>query len=358
MHRIFIVDDLQDNIQLLQFNLEDEGYLVESTTDSVTAIDKIREFNPDVILADLVMPNLNGIELIQELNTHEILKEIPVIVITAKNDSNDLIEAFDSGAHDYITKPFEWHTLLARVRAALRVSIANAEVRVKSQELEQFAYMASHDLQEPLRGLGSLFDILKEELDLSDESTKKVADLSTQCIMRMSSIISNILELAKVGKKSVHPTSFSLNQCIQDTINILDEKIKSTGSQIVFTGDVQVYGDTFLIGQVFQNIFSNAIKFQEANNPPIIKVELEYKDKNARIEIRIIDNGIGIQADKIDKIFTPFIRLNNRSIYEGTGIGLSICDKIINLHGSKLIVQSEFGKGSTFSFSLPALKTH
>jgi|SRR6185312_14661535 len=223
------------------------------------------------------------------------------------------------------------------------------ELARSNTELEQFAYVASHDLQEPLRTISSYLQLLsnryKSKLDAeADEFIHYAVDGS----LRMRQLITSLLEYSRINRV-VPFERVSLYVVINEILSDLSEQIKSTNAVIKFENLPDIYADEVLIGQLFQNLIVNALKFRSNKQPEII---ISSEEQNEFYLFSVKDNGIGIQKEYWKKIFVIFQRLNHRETYPGTGIGLSICKKIVERHGGTIWVESELGKGSTFYFTI------
>jgi len=227
----------------------------------------------------------------------------------------------------------------------------NAELAVSNIELEQFAYIASHDLQEPLRMVtGFLGQIEKKYSDNLDDKGKEYIHYAVDGASRMKQIIFDLLEYSRVGKKEVKYESFAVGEVIDDVIS-LNKPMFAENKATIFKGPMPtIVAGKSLIRQVFQNLLANAVKYRNPETDIIIT--LDFKETPDFWEFSVSDNGIGIKPDQLDKIFVLFQRLHSRERYSGSGIGLSVCKKIVENHGGAIWAESEPGSGSTFYFSL------
>lgn len=234
-------------------------------------------------------------------------------------------------------------------RAERNLSQFNTELMRKNKEIEQFAYAASHDLQEPLRSIFNFSKLLAQKLEkYSDEEINKYISLISGGANRMSNLIFDLLAYSRIGKDMVKSTT-DCNKLLDEILTDLTVIIKETAAEIHV--DALPVINCFDLKSVFQNLILNAIKFRKPNTPPVITISATDTGKEYLFAIK--DNGIGIEKEYYDRIFVIFQRLHTRVEYEGTGIGLSQCKKIIELHGGKIWVESELGKGSAFYFSIP-----
>lgn len=226
------------------------------------------------------------------------------------------------------------------------------ELARSNGELEQFAYVASHDLQEPLRMVASFTQLLgKRYRDQLDDDGRDFIHYAVDGANRMQNLISDLLSFSRVGTRETvfEPTScdFILNRALGNLALMIEE----SGAEITCDGLPQVMGDAKQLSQVFQNLIANAIKFR-GSKPPKVEIRAEPAGGNWKISVR--DNGIGIPAEQASRIFVIFQRLHTRTEYPGTGIGLSICKKIVERHGGRIWMEGSPGGGSTFFFTLPA----
>lgn len=226
------------------------------------------------------------------------------------------------------------------------------ELERSNKELEEFAYISSHDLQEPLRKIQAFGDLLVEEHgDALGEGSEYLNRIQSSA-HRMSTLIDDLLTFSRVTTKPVQPKPVDLNRIVQDTVADLDDRIKKEKGMINVSPDLPtVKADETHMRQLFQNLISNALKFHAPGVSPIVDVSAVVKDKNCVITVK--DNGIGIDAKYTQKVFAVFQRLNTRQSYEGTGIGLAVCRKIVQRYNGTINIESQLGKGTTFTISLP-----
>lgn len=232
-----------------------------------------------------------------------------------------------------------------------------AELKRSNRDLEQFAYIASHDLREPLRTIASYVQLLEKRYKNSfDSEGEQFLSYVVNASLRMNALIQGLLRYSKIGRDDERFSPIKTNALLKDTITLLKHKIDSNEVQISFENLPDILGNANLIGEVFQNLIENAIKFRKKEEPVIINITAEdAEDGFTRFSVE--DNGIGFDMKFSDKIFSIFQRLHTQTKYEGTGIGLALCKKIIEEHGGKIDVKSEEGVGSTFYFTLHTYKS-
>lgn len=229
----------------------------------------------------------------------------------------------------------------------------NTDLERSNQELEQFAYVASHDLQEPLRMVSSYMQLLEARYkDKLDDDAKEFIDFAVDGAARMQRLIQDLLAFSRVGTRGRAPEVVSAEAALDEALQNLGMRIQEHGAKVERDDLPSVFVDRNQLTQVFQNLVGNAIKFR-AEREPVVTVQAH--PHGDFYEFRVQDNGIGFDQKHADRIFVIFQRLNSRELYEGTGIGLAICKKIIERHGGRIWVESTMGEGTTFYFTLPKL---
>jgi PAS domain S-box-containing protein len=226
----------------------------------------------------------------------------------------------------------------------------NRELVALNAELDEFTHMASHDLQEPLRTLTAFSDLLRKDLGQSLPG-KAAEDLGfiSDAAGRMQTLIHDLLALSRAGRVAKKREKVSLHECIDLALEALAIRVKETGAQVMRDKLPDVWGDSTLLTQLYQNLIGNALKFSGDQRPII---QLTFEERNEDQIFGVKDNGIGIDPKYAQEIFKPFRRLHGRAEYEGSGIGLAICRKIVERHGGKIWVESESGKGAHFRFTI------
>lgn len=226
----------------------------------------------------------------------------------------------------------------------------NQELENSNKELESFAYIASHDLQEPLRTIGSFLELFKESINvpLNEEASLNL-EIIQNAALRMRSLINDLLEYSRVGRE-LTMERVDLNNLFEEVVLHLSAKIESKKGTIDIGSLPTLWGDKSSLYQLFNNLLTNSLTFTHPGVPPVIKVTAE--NEPSRVRVAVSDNGIGIDAAYQDKIFEIFKRLHTRDKYPGSGIGLAICKKVVDLHNGRISVSSST-KGTTFNIELP-----
>ncbi len=225
------------------------------------------------------------------------------------------------------------------------------ELEARNKELEQFAYVASHDLQEPLRTVSNYMSVFEEDYSSQlDDQAKKYIQSVNNATKRMSLIVKSLLDFSRLGRNSTR-SRVDCASLVQNVIDDLQRTIDTSGAKIEVDPLPTLNAYEVELGQLFQNLVSNAIKFQPPNRTPVVRISAERV--KAKWIFCVTDNGIGIAPRHQHRIFNIFQRLHAHGEYEGNGIGLANCKKIIELHQGEIWIQSEEGKGSSFFFSIP-----
>jgi light-regulated signal transduction histidine kinase (bacteriophytochrome) len=262
-----------------------------------------------------------------------------------KGEIKEVICSFsDITEHKAVEEKLTWLYQSLEIRAF--------ELATSNAELERFAYVATHDLQEPLRLVSSFMQLLKKKYaEQLDEQAREYIDYAVDGANRIKKLILDLLEFSKVSSNREEFTATDMNMVLQDVSFAFSREMKDAGAELIIPGLPTINANTALMLQLFENLVGNALKYRNACKPLI---QIDCKEKDDEFRFSISDNGIGIDPEYSDKIFILFQRLhNNNETYEGTGVGLAICKKIVELHQGTIWVISEEGKGSTFYFTIP-----
>jgi two-component system, sensor histidine kinase and response regulator len=333
--------------------IEDVAQTAEEFTDLV------RKNAYDVILADYKLPNWNGMESVEVLRREGL--DVPVILVSGALGELTAVECIKQGAADYVLKD-----QLARLPTSVRRAIREKKLREDHQrsleelarsnrDLEQFAYVASHDLQEPLRMVATYTQLLAERYQGKlDADADKYIHYAVDGSLRMQKLVQDLLAFSRVGRKGLALETIDCNATLQASLKNLEAAIQESSAVIQYNQLPLVMADSSQLAQLFQNLIGNAIKFR-SSRPPVIRVDAEAKRKEWVFSVA--DNGIGIAPEHAESVFVIFRRLHARAEYPGNGIGLSICKKIVEQHGGRIWVESQLDHGSTFRFTLPMKAT-
>lgn len=388
---ILIVDDKKENLYSLKTLLQLNLYDVDMAVSGEEALKKILKSEYELIILDVQMPGMDGYEVAENITGYSKSKDIPIIFLSAVNiDKRFVTKGYTSGGVDYITKPFDPELLLLKIKTFVRLYRqtkelndikfnleqkveertaelvqANKQLEASNTELQQYAFIASHDLQEPLRKIITFSHIVKERFKHSDDAGQYIERIISSS-ERLRTLINDLLTYSKLSTSPAFVTA-SLNTIVQDVLADLELSIKEKKATIDLDDLPVIEMIPDQMRQIFQNIISNALKFSKPETQPVIKIWNEFtKEKSAEsaakakgnyCRIYIADSGIGFNEQYLDKIFTMFQRLHGRAEYEGTGIGLSIVKKIVEKHNGLVTAKSQEGEGTTFILVLPLLQT-
>lgn len=246
-------------------------------------------------------------------------------------------------------------TAIHRKTIADELERTAVELKRSNLDLQQFAYAAAHDLQEPLRSIVSYLELLGNHLDGNlDEKSQKYMSVSMAAGKRMQALINDLLEYSRVSTRAQTPQETDSGQLVSFVVQDLRHTLDKAKARVEFENLPVVDCDPIQLAMVFQNLIGNAIKFRKPEEPPVVKISA--KRANQHWEFFVQDNGIGFEMQYASRIFIIFQRLHTRQKYSGTGIGLALCKKIIERHGGEISVESISGVGTTFSFTLPILR--
>lgn len=228
------------------------------------------------------------------------------------------------------------------------------ELKRSNNELQQFAYVASHDLQEPLRTIASFTQLLARRYEGKlDKDADEYIDFIVDASVRMKQQIEDLLEFSRIMTRGGEFKKLNVKNVVEEEIGNLKTLIDENNAEITCDSLPDIYADHRQIARLFQNLIANSIKFRNPQTSPKIHISAKKDENTNEYIFSVSDNGIGIEPQYKDKIFTIFQRLHTRDEYQGTGIGLAVAKKIIQRHGGRIWVESEFGKGSTFYFTIP-----
>ena len=371
--KILIVDDQEANVRILESLLDIKGFKhVKSTTDSRQVEELVESFLPDLLLLDLMMPHISGFEVMERLREKETGSHfMPILVLTADSTKESKQQALQLGATDFLTKPFDFTEVLLRINNLLMISHLmgslkgqnesleekvkerTVELEQKNQELEQFVFIASHDLQEPLRMITEFLGQLQLKYgDTIDERGMKYIDFAVKSAQKMKGLIVDLLEYSKADALVLGDSpKVDLNDVLDDVRILLNNVIETTKAEICIGRMHQIKAPVSVLRQIFKNLIGNAIRYRRADIPPIVNIRASENEETYTIEVE--DNGIGIPIESQGCIFDLFHRIHIPADQIGSGVGLAITKKIIERMNGTLEVKSEVGVGSVFTIQLP-----
>ncbi len=370
-YKILVMDDSQASLDLIKDILDDEDLVIATARSGSAALKKARANPFDLILLDIIMPDIDGFDVLKELRNHRLTKDVPVIFITAKNDEENTIRGFRAGAMDYVAKPFNDAELKARIRSHLELKRSKEKLVKAKEEAErnskfksEFLANMSHEIRTPISGILGVVDLLKAtKLSEEQEDFLNIIESSTDLLL---AIINDILDLSKIeaGKMSLEAIPFEVEKNLREVIALFRQRANEKGLKMDLVIDDSVptvlLGDTVRIKQIFMNLISNAIKFTKKGGVTVSLKAEEKENNEVILYASVKDTGIGIDKESREKLFNAFSQadVSTTRKHGGTGLGLAISRNLTGLMGGYIGVDSEPGKGSDFYFTLRLRKGH
>lgn len=382
---LLVVDDTPDNIIVLRSFMKDI-YQIMVATNGVKALEIAgSDEPPDLILLDIMMPEMDGYEVCRRLKKNGAIKDIPVIFLSALNEAMDKVKAFQAGGVDYVTKPFQSEEVRARVETHLKIrqlqvesvrqnrrlqqanddlQAAQLELTRNNQQLEQlnaeknrFLGIAAHDLRNPITGIGGFCGLfLGGMLGALTDQQREIIERIKNSSKFMNQLLEDLLDISQIeaGKLELRLAPVDLAALITDNVklNRMFAEKKQIGLKFIpqyIPPPLSL--DASKIEQVLNNLISNAIKFSQSNT----EIMVELTEKDGQIVLAVRDQGQGIEAHEIEKVFKPFEKTSTRSTAgeKSTGLGMAIVKKIVEGHQGKIWLESTLGVGTTFYVTLP-----
>ena len=355
--RVLVVEDDPSDVELVLHALRTGG--IEADRDVVQTPEEfmqcIRKNNYSIVLADYKLPEWNGLETVEILRREGL--DVPVILVSGALGEVKAVECIKQGAADYVLKD-QLPRLADVVGRAIREKQLRDdhrrtlnELARSNRDLEQFAYVASHDLQEPLRMVATYTQLLAERYQGKiDQNADKYIHYAVDGALRMQTLVKDLLAYSRVGREASERQQTDCNLVLQSVIANLHPLIQESGARVMYANLPTLMANRSELLQLFQNLIGNAIKFR-SSAPPEIRISAE--DKTGEWIMSVADNGIGIAPEHAETVFVIFRRLHTHEEYPGSGIGLAICKRIVEEQGGHIWVESQPGKGAKFNFILP-----
>lgn len=364
---ILVVDDSKKNIQVVGSLLSDAGYEIMPAISGKEAFDRLQGHLPDLILLDLMMPEMDGLEVCRHLKNDPRTQEIPVIFLTASNEMNHLIEAFSAGAVDYVTKPFNTAELLARVKTHLelkqaREALVNYSNRLQTlnREKSEFMGIAAHDLRNPLNNLMGCLDAMKGTHRMDPSTHQTLMNIMCQAVNHMLHLVESYLDVNAIesGEWKLNMVACDLREIADAVMDSFQTKAHAKHQALRLqqpNAPVWAEVDRECAFEVISNLVSNAVKYSQPGKD--ISVRLRIMEAWARFEVQ--DQGPGLTPKDKERLFTKFARLSAKPTGDehSTGLGLSIVKKMVELMHGRVWCESEPGCGTTFVVEWPLLTT-
>jgi len=364
--KILIIDDEPANLSVIfeyLDKLDAEIMLLQEGSETVMVVE---ENNPDIILLDIIMPDINGFEICKKLKENKYTSDIPVIFMSNLTDTENIVQGFKCGGIDYIIKPLKKEEVIARISNHLKISRTEKklkkyyiEIKEINETKNKILSIISHDLRTPIGNIASFVDMILSEYDNYDgKEIKEYLNIIKTSTDSCYYLIDNLLKWSMLQKKQLEPKpkSVNLKSLVSEIVlffnGIADKKHITLKSEI--NNDIKVFADEEMVRTIIRNLMSNAIKFTKKYG----EIKISASGKEDFIEISVSDSGVGIGEESLSKIFNKneFITTYGTENEKGSGLGLILCRDFVEKNGGKIWVNSELNKGSIFTFRLPLAK--
>ena len=365
-YKILIVDDVVSNVLLLKILLTNEKFQVCTASNGKMCIEMAKKEHPDLILLDVMMPDINGFDTAVVLKKDEETKDIPIIFLTALNTPQDLVHGFQVGANDFLTKPFNKEELVMRVTQQISLVAAkriiekqNAELKATLSNRDKMYSVIAHDLRSPMASIRMVLNLVVQSASVETVGPElyMLLDQANRESEEVHDLLDNLLKWTKsqTGRLNVVLQELDLNDIVPGVVEIFDviAQTKHITLELKKTdAPLKVTADNDMLKTVLRNFMSNAVKFSPENST--IQIIMANEGDFARVSVK--DQGVGIAADRLGSIFHKGETTYGTGGEEGSGLGLQLCQDFARKNGGDCYVESVEGEGSTFSFTVPLKK--
>ena len=362
-YKILIVDDVVSNVLLLKILLTNEKFQVCTANNGKACIEMAQSEHPDLILLDVMMPDLNGFDTAVILKKNEATKDIPIIFLTALNTPQDLVHGFQVGASDFLTKPFNKEELVMRVTQQISLVAAkriieqqNQELRVTLSNRDKMYSVIAHDLRSPMASIRMVLNLVVASMSPETVGPElfNLLDQANRESEEVHDLLDNLLKWTKsqTGRLNVVKQELELNDIIPGVVEIFESIASTKHISLDMQSEsdsMKVEADNDMLKTVVRNFLSNAIKFSPEDST--IEIMMTKEGEFAKVSVR--DHGVGIAADRLDSIFHKGETTYGTGGEEGSGLGLQLCQDFARKNGGDCTVESVEGQGSTFSVLIP-----
>ncbi len=375
--KILIVDDSQFNLQIIKNVINKNGYEPVLISSAKEVVKTVKKEKPDLILLDIIMPEMNGYEVCKIIRNDSKIKDIPIIFLTGQSSIEDVAKGFEVGAVDYINKPFYEEELIARVKTHLQLKKLHDELKKSNEQLTktyeellkaneiiqykklqaEFFANISHEFKTPLNLIFSTIQLLELCPGDTTYNNDRYTSIMKQNCYRLLRLVNNFIDITKMdsGYYELELKNHNIVYIVEEIVLSISEYIERNELELIFDTDIEekiIACDVNKIERIILNLLSNAIKFTKTGG----KIIVNMYDKGESVVISVKDTGRGIPKCKIDTIFERFVQIDKSLSrkQEGSGIGLSLVKALVELHDGTISVKSEYGKGSEFIIELPA----
>lgn len=362
-YKVLIVDDVMSNVLLLKVLLTNEKFKIATATNGQQALEAVEKEQPDLILLDVMMPDMSGFEVSQHLKAKPETSDIPIIFLTALNSTADIVKGFQVGANDFISKPFNKEELIIRVMHQISLIAAKRIILRQTEELrktiigrDKLYSVIAHDLRSPMGSIKMVLNMLILNLPSSTigKDMYEMLTMANQTTEEVFALLDNLLKWTKsqIGKLNVVYQEMDIVGVIEGVIEIFSmvAELKKIKIRLESPGELEVRADIDMLKTVVRNLISNAIKFSNEGDEVLVRITGE----DNQVVISVVDRGCGISEEDQAKLLhtdTHFSTFGTKN-EEGSGLGLLLCQDFVIKNGGKLWFVSKKGQGSTFSFSI------
>ena len=375
---ILIVDDTEANVKLLSHVLRQIGLKPIAAFNGKDAVELVKERQPDLVLLDILMPDMTGYEVCSIMNNDEDLKDIPVIFLSALSDTDNKIEGFKAGGVDYITKPFQKDEVLARIKTHLeirklqkerdeRIQILRdreTELRELNKKKDNLVRMVSHDIKNPLTGIIGLANMLRKDLGFSEDDKTRMLEVMEESGTKLLDMVEKMLDIESTQQESSEAklTETDLRELASKVISVHNPKAILKNISLSFEEEIKtskVMMDQVKMEVALNNLVANALKFTSSKGSVVLAISTDEES----VHFKVSDTGIGIPDTLIDSIFD----INNDRFPVsqkgtdgeiGTGLGLDVVKNYVNIHNGEVWVESEVDSGTTFFIDIPLIRSN
>ena len=360
--RILIIDDDPMARETLEALLYREGYELLFATSGIDALQRMKELAPDVILLDVMMPQMTGFEACQYLKSTPEFRHIPIILVTALDGTEELVRGLNAGADEFISKPVNSQELRARIRSMLRIKTQYDELERTLHLRELLSNMIVHDMRNPLAAILLYIQLLKRKGTLTPEQAKYFELVHSEA-QQLNTFLDDILMLAKMekGKLLLMRTAVDMEQFVSELMTKYTDTANSQGVQFVFMHQPNcaptVLLDLNLIQRVIDNLIANALKFSEPNSKVTLCIEYPSLDNNQAnlplLRVKVMDEGPGIQLADRERIFDKYEIVDMKQAGKSqVGLGLAFCKLVVEAHGGRIFADNNAIKGAILTFEI------
>jgi len=355
--KILIIDDNFVNISVLLEQLTAYGYKTLIAENGEVGIKRAIYAKPDLILLDIMMPGIDGYETCRQLKNDPETENIPIIYMTALTSLSNRVQGFESGAVDYITKPFQKEEVIARIQTHLMLQDQRRELEALNRTKDTFFSILAHDMRGAFMPLVGSVDIAKRIIEKYDDAKlHKFFSRIVSSVSNINKLLENLLCWGRLQRKQMTtaPQSIDLFKLMEWLVQLYQEQARQKKIQLSHTIDTTLCAraDSNMAETIFRNLITNAIKFTPSEG----KVSIAGKMESSHVVITITDTGVGISPDRLPGIFKPDVKIKTRGTAGevGTGLGLILCQEFATMNNGSIEVESTTDQGTTFSVYLPA----